>query len=62
MNVCETTVVQDAWRRQQPLTIHGWIYGIGDGLLRDLGICVSNAAQLAACRLAPQLRSVQQAE
>lgn len=52
MNVCETTVVQDAWRRQQPLTIHGWIYGIGDGLLRDLGICVSDAAELSACRLA----------
>ncbi len=52
INVCETTVVQDAWRRQQPLTIHGWIYGIGDGLLRDLGICVSDAAELATCRRA----------
>ena len=58
MNVCETTVVQDAWRRQQPLTIHGWIYGIGDGLLRDLGICVSDAAELSACRLAEPPRAV----
>jgi carbonic anhydrase len=35
-NVCHTTIVQDAWRRAQPLAVHGWIYGIGDGLLRDL--------------------------
>ncbi len=49
INVCKTTVVQDAWRRHQPLTVHGWIYGLDDGLLRDLGICVSDAAELAAC-------------
>jgi carbonic anhydrase len=36
-NVCETTVVQDAWARGQALAVHGWIYGIEDGLLRDLG-------------------------
>jgi len=47
INVCQTTVVQDAWRRNQPLTIHGWIYGIGDGLLRDLGICIADATELA---------------
>ncbi|HEU4929396.1 MAG TPA: carbonate dehydratase [Candidatus Krumholzibacteria bacterium] len=35
-HVCETTVVQDAWRRSQPLAVHGWIYGLGDGRLRDL--------------------------
>lgn len=39
-NVCRTTVVQDAWARKQSLTIHGWIYGLRDGLLRDLGISV----------------------
>jgi carbonic anhydrase len=49
MNVCQTTVVQDVWRRDQPLTVHGWIYDLGDGLLRDLGVCVSDAAGLAAC-------------
>ena len=48
-NVCQTTVVQDAWRRGQPLTVHGWIYSIADGLLRDLGFCVSDAVELAAC-------------
>lgn len=40
-NVCRTTVVQDAWRRGQSVTVHGWIYGLHDGLLRDLGHCVS---------------------
>jgi carbonic anhydrase len=40
-NVCQTTVVRDAWTRGQPLTIHGVIYGLHDGLLRDLGISAS---------------------
>jgi carbonic anhydrase len=44
LNVCETTVVQDAWARGQPLSVHGWIYGLGDGLLRDLGFTVDAAA------------------
>jgi carbonic anhydrase len=35
-HVCQTTIVQDAWRRKQPLAVHGWIYDIHDGLLRDL--------------------------
>lgn len=35
-HVCRTTVVQDAWDRGQPLTVHGWIYALHDGLLRDL--------------------------
>jgi carbonic anhydrase len=35
-HVCEATVVQDAWRRNQPLAVHGWVYGLEDGLLRDL--------------------------
>jgi carbonic anhydrase len=46
INVCQTTVVQDAWRREQPLTVHGWAYGLGDGLLRDLDTCLSNAKEL----------------
>jgi len=58
INVCQTTVVQDAWRRNQPLTVHGWIYGLTDGLLRDLGICVSDAAEFAACRHAARTRPV----
>jgi carbonic anhydrase len=37
-NVSQTTVVRDAWERGQPLAIHGWVYDIHDGLLRDLGV------------------------
>lgn len=45
-NVCQTTVVQDAWERGQPLTVHGWIYGLRDGLLQDLSVCVSAEEEL----------------
>ncbi|MBA3963138.1 MAG: carbonate dehydratase [Chthoniobacterales bacterium] len=37
-NVCQTTIAQDAWERGQELAVHGWIYGLKDGLLRDLHI------------------------
>ena len=40
-NVCGTTVVRDAWARGQPLAVHAWIYGLHDGLLRDLGFAVT---------------------
>jgi carbonic anhydrase len=49
VNVSQTTVVCDAWLRDQPLAVHGWIYGLRDGLLRDLGMCVSAEADLPAC-------------
>lgn len=42
-NVCQTTIVRDAWDRGQELTVHSWIYGIKDGIMRDLGMCVSSA-------------------
>ena len=35
-NVCQTSIIRDAWARGQPLVVHGWIYGLKDGLLRDL--------------------------
>jgi carbonic anhydrase len=38
-NVCRTTIVQNAWSRGQKLAVHGWIYAIDDGLLRDLEVC-----------------------
>lgn len=47
LNVSQTTVVRDAWQRQQPLTLHGWIYGIHDGLLRDLRISAERADEIA---------------
>ncbi len=40
-NVCRTTVVQTAWERGQELAVHGWIYALEDGLLRDLGLCIT---------------------
>ncbi|HET9414511.1 MAG TPA: carbonate dehydratase [Pseudolabrys sp.] len=39
-NVCQTTIARDAWERGQPLAVHGWIYGLQDGLLRDLNTTV----------------------
>jgi carbonic anhydrase len=47
-SVARTTVVRDAWARGQALSIHGWIYGIRDGLLQDLGLRVTAEAELAA--------------
>jgi carbonic anhydrase len=47
VNVCQTTVVQDAWDRGQPLSVHGWIYGLTDGLVRDLGVDIDERAQTA---------------
>ena len=41
-NVCQTTVVEDAWARGQALTVHGLVYGLADGLLRDLGVSTSS--------------------
>jgi len=43
-----TTIIQDAWRRSQSITIHGWIYGLQDGLIKDLGVRVSEVSQVAA--------------
>ena len=48
LNVSRTTVMQNAWGRGQELAVHGWIYGIGDGLLRDLDICITNQQELSA--------------
>ena len=46
-NVCHTSIVQDAWRRGQPLAVHGWIYDLADGLLRDLDLVVERAGEIA---------------
>ena len=47
LHVCRTTVVQDAWRLGQPLAVHGWIYRLRDGLLRNLGFTARAAADVA---------------
>jgi len=44
-NVCQTTVVRDAWDRGQNITIHGWVYGLKDGLLRDLKVSAASATE-----------------
>lgn len=41
-NVCHTSIARDAWERGQQLTVHGWIYGLQDGLLRDLNVTIAN--------------------
>ena len=45
-NVCHSTIVQNGWRRGQKLAVHGWIYSIQDGILRDLNICVTDPWQV----------------
>ena len=50
LNVSNTTVVRDAWARGQPLAVHGWIYGLKDGLLHDLGVTGTSEAEIAASR------------
>ncbi len=51
-NSARTTILRDAWERQQDLTVHAWVYGLKDGRLRDLGLSISNgediSGQLAA--------------
>lgn len=49
MHVCESHAVLDAWSRGQPLSVHGWVYGLGDGLIQELGL---NAASHAESRRA----------
>lgn len=48
LNVCETTVVEDAWERGQGVEVHGWVYGLHNGLLQDLHMTVGSAAEVAA--------------
>ena len=52
MNVCQSTVLQDAWGRGQQISVHGWVYGVHDGLLQDLHITVSGLDGLESLYLA----------
>lgn len=58
-NVCQTTVVQEAWARGQEVVVHGWVYGLHNGLLEDLRITVAAPEQLAAA-FQQALRAVKQ--
>ena len=42
MNICHTTIIRDAWAREQEITVHGWVYSLKDGLVRDLGMQASD--------------------
>jgi carbonic anhydrase len=46
VNVCQTTIVQQAWERGQVLSVHGWIYGLHNGLLQDLNVSVTSQDEL----------------
>ena len=46
VNVCETTIVQDAWSRGQELTVHGWAYRLETGLVNDLGMSISSTEEM----------------
>ena len=46
VNVCQTTMVQSAWQRGQILAVHGWVYGVADGLLRDVGMTITQSENL----------------
>jgi carbonic anhydrase len=45
-NVCQTTIVQEAWKRNQTLSVHGWIYSLENGLLKDLDVCISGNEEM----------------
>jgi len=57
-NVARTTIVRDAWQRGQELTLHGWIYGIDDGLLHDLGTCIGSSKQFDESNFAISMAQV----
>ena len=46
VNVCQTNIVKDAWARGQSLTVHGWIYSIADGVLKDLGMNIASPEEM----------------
>lgn len=46
VNVCQATIVRDAWSRGQPVTVHSWIYALTDGVVRNLGMSVSSPDQI----------------
>ena len=47
MNLAKTSIVQNAWKNEQPLHIHGWVYNIKDGIIKDMGVNFENNSMLA---------------
>lgn len=59
-NVCQSTVVRDAWSRGQALAVHGWIYDLKDGIIRDLGATVTRSDEAqASCAAAVARRGAE---
>ena len=48
LNVCQTTIARDAWQRGQELVVHGWVYGLHNGLLEDLSMTVGHCDEVPA--------------
>ncbi len=46
-NICHTTIVQSAWKAGRQLAVHGWIYGLNDGIIKDLGVCITGPEEIA---------------
>ncbi len=46
-NVCHTTIVQSAWKSGQELAVHGWIYSVEDGILKDLNVCITKPDEIS---------------
>lgn len=44
-NICHTTILQEAWSRGQEVTVHGWIFGLDDGIIRDLKVSINNGRE-----------------
>ncbi len=53
VNVGNTTIIQDAWERGQKTAIHGWIYDLSDGLLKNLNVCITSRNALEALQRKP---------
>jgi carbonic anhydrase len=47
-NVCHTTIVQNAWKGGQPLSVHGWIYGIDNGIIKDMNVCTTGLSEISS--------------
>ena len=56
-NVASDVFIQDAWARDQPLSVHGWVYSIADGLVTDLGVTTSNLQDLGRLQTSAEARA-----
>lgn len=53
-NICNSTIVQDAWKRGSELSVHGWVYGLEDGLLNDLDTCITSLEEFSDYKISLQ--------